>query len=121
MVKATPTKRRGVVKDQDYRDIGYHNASTKRLTIRWTPRHRKLEQATTYDDYNDIQGNSHSDASANMGDNLSMDSRLPQPHNIVLVGQIMPTPAKAWIMQVRRQKHTAEVHWVSWIPMKHYR
>ena len=37
VVKATPTKRRGVVKDQDYRDISYHNASTKRLTIRWTP------------------------------------------------------------------------------------
>ena len=33
----------------------------------------------------------------------------------------MPTPAKAWIMQVRRQKHTPEVHWVSWLPMKHYR
>ena len=27
VVKATPTKRRGVVKDQDYRDIGYHNAT----------------------------------------------------------------------------------------------
>ena len=33
----------------------------------------------------------------------------------------MPTPAKAWIMQVRRQKQTPEVHWVSWLPMKHYR
>ena len=33
VVKATPVKRKGVVKDQDYRDIGYHNASTKRLTI----------------------------------------------------------------------------------------
>ena len=37
VVKATPIKRKGVVKDQDYRDIGYHNASTKQLTIRWTP------------------------------------------------------------------------------------
>ena len=46
MVKATPMKRKGVVKDQDYRDTGYHNASTKRLTIRWTPVHRTLEQAT---------------------------------------------------------------------------
>ena len=33
----------------------------------------------------------------------------------------MPTPAKAWIMQVRRQKQTPDVHWVSWLPMKHYR
>ena len=49
-----------------------------------------------------------------------MDSRQPQPHDIVLVGQILPTPAKAWIMQVRRQKHTAHVHLVSWILMKHY-
>ena len=47
VVKATLTKRRGVHKDQDYRDIGYHNASTKCLTTRWTPGHRKLEQATT--------------------------------------------------------------------------
>ena len=110
-----------VVKDQDYRDIGYHNASTKRLTMRWTPGHRTLEQATTYNDYKDIQGNNHSDVLANMGDNLPMDSQQPQPHDIVLIGQIMPTPAKAWIMQVRRQKHTPEVHWVSWLPMKHYR
>ena len=33
----------------------------------------------------------------------------------------MPTPAKAWIMQLRRQKQTPDVHWVSWLPMKHYR
>ena len=33
----------------------------------------------------------------------------------------MPTPAKAWIMQLGRQKQTPEVHWVSWLPMKHYR
>ena len=44
-IQATPTKRRWVVKDQDYRDIGYHNTSTKCLTVRWTPGHRKLEQA----------------------------------------------------------------------------
>ena len=51
VLKATPIKRKGVVKDQDYRDIGYHNTSLKRLTIRWTPGHRTLEQATTYSDY----------------------------------------------------------------------
>ena len=121
VVKATPIKRNGVVKDQDYRDIGYHNAFTKRLTIRWTPGHRTPEQATTYSDYKDIQGNNHSDVLANMGDNLPMDSQQPQPHDIVIIGQIMPTPTKAWIMQVRGQKHTPEVHWVSWLPMKHYR
>ena len=121
VVKATPIKRKGVVKDQDYRDIGYLNTSSKRLTIRWTPGHRTLEQATTYKDYQDIQGNNHSDVLANMGDNLPMDSQQPQPHDIVITGQIMPTPAKAWIMQVRRQKQTPEVHWVSWLPMKHYR
>ena len=107
VVNATPMKQKGVVKDQDYRDIGYHNAS---------PGHRTLEQATTY-----IQGNNHCDVLVNMGDNLPMDSQQPQPHDIVLIRQIMPTPAKAWIMQVRRQKHTAVVHWVSWLPMKHYR
>ena len=117
VVKATPMKRKGVVKDQDFRDIGYRNASTKPLTIRWTPRHRTLEQATTYNDSKDIQGNNHSDVLANMGDNPPMDSHQPQPHDIVLIGQIMPTPAKAWC----RQKHTAHVHWVSWLPMKHYR
>ena len=121
VVKATPIKRKGVVKDQDYRDIGYLNSTTKRLTIRWTPRHRNLEQATTYKDYQDIQGNNHSDVLANMGDNLPMDSQQPQPHDIVITGHIMPTPAKAWIMQVRRQKQTPDVHWVSWLPMKHYR
>ena len=121
VVKATPIKHKGVVKDQDYRDIGYLNTSSKRLTIRWTPGHRTLEQATTYKDYQDIQGNNHSDVLANMGDNLPMDSQQPQPHDIVITRQIMPTPAKAWIMQVRRQKQTPEVHWVSWLPMKHYR
>ena len=34
---AGPMKRKGVVKDQDYRNIVCHNASTKRLTIRSTP------------------------------------------------------------------------------------
>ena len=121
VVKATPIKRKEGVKDQDYRDIGYLNSSSKRLTIRWTPGHRNLEQATTYKDYQDIQGNNHSDVLANMGDNLPMDSQQPQPHDIVITGQIMPTPAKAWIMQVRRQKQTPEVHWVSWLPLKHYR
>ena len=60
VVKTTPMKPKGVVKDQDYRDIGYHNASTKRLTIRWTPGIRTVEQATTYNDYKNIQGNNHS-------------------------------------------------------------
>ena len=101
-MKSTPIKRKGVVKDQNYRDIGYSNSSSKRL-----------EQATTYKDYQGIQGNNHSDVLANMGDNLPMDSQQPQPHDIVTTGQIMPTPAKARIMQ--------EVHWVSWLPMKHYR
>ena len=106
VVKATPIKRKGVVKDLDYRDIGYHNTSSKRLTIRWTPGHRTLEQATTYNDYQDIHGNHHSDVLANMGDSLPPDSQQPQPHDIVIIGQIMPTPAKVWIMQVRRQKQT---------------
>ena len=70
VVKAIPIKRKGVVKEQDYRDIGYHNPSTKRLTIRWTPGHRTLEQATTYNDDKDIRGNNHSDVLANMGDNM---------------------------------------------------
>ena len=116
VVKATATKRKGVVKDQDYCDIGYHNTSSKRLTIRWTPGHRNLEQATTYSDYQDIQGNNHSDVVANMGDNMPMDSQQPQSHDIVIIGQIMPTPAKAWIMQVRRQKHTPEVHYLASSP-----
>ena len=121
VVKATPVKRKGVVKDKDYRDIRYHNASTKHLTIPWTHGHRTLEQATTYSDYKDIQGNNNSDVLANMGDNLPMDFQQPQPHNIVLIGQIMPTPTNTWIMQVCRQQHTPEVHWVSLLPMKHYR
>ena len=121
VVKATPIKRKGVVKDQDYRDIGYLNTSSKRLPIQWAPGHRTLEQATTYKDYQDIQGNKDSDVLANMGDNLPMDSQQPQPHDIVIIGEIMPTPAKAWIMQVCRQKQTPEVHWVSWLPMKHFR
>ena len=110
VVTATPMKRKGVAKDQDHREIGYHNASPKQLTIRWTPGHLTLEQATTYSDYKDIQGNKHSNVLTNMDDNLPMDSQQPQPHDIVLIGQIMPTLAKAWIMQVRRQKHTPEVH-----------
>ena len=113
MAKATPIKRKGFVKDQAHRDIGYHNASTKQLTVRSTPGHRTLEQATTFHDYKDIEGNNHSHVLANMGDNLPMDSLQPQPHDIVLVVQIMPTPAKAWIMQVRRQKHTVDIHWVT--------
>ena len=54
VVKATPIKQKGAVKDEDYRDIGYHNTSTKQLPIRWTPGHRTLDQATTYSDYKDI-------------------------------------------------------------------
>ena len=54
VAKATPIKRKGVVKEQDYRDIGYHNTSSKRLTMRWTPGHHTLEQATAYNDYQDI-------------------------------------------------------------------
>ena len=91
------------------------------MTIRWTPGHCTVAQATTYNDYRDIQGNNHSDVLANIGDNLPMDCQQPQPRDIVTIGQIMPTPAKAWIMQVRKQKHTPEVHCMSWLPMKQYR
>ena len=98
VVKARPIKQKVVVKDQDYRDTSYLNTSSKRLTICWTPGHRTLEQTTTYNDYQDIQGNNHSDVLANMGDNLPMASQQAQPHDIVIIGQIMPTPAKEWIM-----------------------
>ena len=121
VVKATPVPCRGVGKDQDYRDSGYRNVTTKNLTVRWTPGHPDLRTATTYQDYIDIQGTNESDTFANMGDNLPMDTPPPQPHDIVLHGHIMPTPAKSWILQLRRQKQTTDVHWISWIPLKHYR
>ena len=34
VAKATPILRRGIVKDQDYRDPSYANVTSKRLTIR---------------------------------------------------------------------------------------
>ena len=49
----------------------------------------------------DIHGNSNSHTLANTGDNLPMDLPPPNPHDIVLHGHIMPTPAKSWIMQLR--------------------
>ena len=119
VIKATLVPRRGVVKDQDYRDQSYHNVTTKNLTVRWTPGHRDLRNATTYQVHLDIQRNNDSDTLANMGDNLPMDPPPPKPHDIVLHGHIMPTPAKSWIMQLRRQKQTADVHWVSWPPLNH--
>ena len=33
VVKATRTKRNGVVKDLDYRDMGHHSVTTKHLTL----------------------------------------------------------------------------------------
>ena len=74
---------------------------------------RNLHSATTYQDYLDLQGNNDSDTLTNMRDNLPMDLPAPKPHNIILHGHIMPTPAKSWIMQLGRQKQTADVHWVS--------
>ena len=112
--------RRGVVKDQNYCDHSYRNVTSKNLTVRWTPRHRDIRNATTYRDYLDINGNNNSDAMANMRGNLPMDLPDPQPHDIILHGQIMPTPAKSWIMQLHPQKQTANVHWVSWVPLKHF-
>ena len=58
---------------------------------------------------------------ANMGNNLPMDLPPPKPHDIILQGHIMPTLAEFRIMQLRQQKQTAGVHWVSWIPLKHFR
>ena len=54
VVKATLVPRRGVVKDQDYRDQSYHSATAQNLTVRWTPGHRDLCNATTYSDYMNI-------------------------------------------------------------------
>ena len=51
VVKATPTPRKGTVKDQDYRDPGFANVTSKAPTVCWTPGHRELKQATTYRDY----------------------------------------------------------------------
>ena len=50
-VKATTVPRKGVVKDQDYRDPSYQNVTSKNLTVRWMPRHRVLQNTTTYQDY----------------------------------------------------------------------
>ena len=55
-----------------------------------------------------------------MGDNLDMDTPPPKPHDFVLQEQIMPTQAKTWILQLRRLKLMAEVHWVTWVPVEHY-
>ena len=120
VVKATPTKRKGGVKDQDYHYIGHHDVNIKRLPVRLAPGHGGLSQPATYQDYKDIQGTNESNTLANMGDNLLMETPPPEPHDIVLHSQIMPTLAKTWIMQLHRQKLTAKVHWVSWVPMKHY-
>ena len=78
-MKATSVPRRGVVKDQDYRDPCYHNVNTKQLTVCWTPRHRDLRITATYHDYIDIRGNNYLDTLANMGDNLPMDLPPPKP------------------------------------------
>ena len=109
VVKATPPKRKGVVKDQDYRDIGYHSVTTQTVDGAVDPDtgHRELAEAATYKDY---QGHNKSDTLANMGDNLPMETPPPKPHDIVLHIQIMPTLVKSWIMQLRRQKLTTEVH-----------
>ena len=112
-----PVPRRPVVTDQDYRDSGCRNVTTKNLTVRWIPGHLDLHTAARYEDYTDIQGNNESDTLANMGNNLPMDTLQPRPHSIVLQGHIMPTSAKLWIMQLRRQKQTTEVHWISCIPL----
>ena len=50
-----------------------------------------------------------------MGDNLPMELPPPKPHDILHI-----MIAKSWIMQLRRQKLTAEVHWISWKALKHY-
>ena len=71
VVKATPTKQRGVVKDQDYRDIGYHNETNETTHYSLDP--RAPEARVSNNDYKDIQGNNHSDTLANMGDNLPME------------------------------------------------
>ena len=120
VVKATPTARKGVVKDQDDHDPSYHNVTNKKLTVRWTPRHMDLSNATTYQDYVDIRENNLSDPLANIGDNRPMELPEPQPHDTLLHMQIMPMPAKSWIMQLHRQKQTAKVRWVRWVPLKHY-
>ena len=49
-----------------------------------------------------------------LGLNLPMDTPPPKPHDIVLHGQIVP-PAKTCFMQLRRQKVTMEIQWVSWV------
>ena len=77
------------------------NVTAKNLTVRWTPGPPNLCNATTYQDYFDIQGNNDSDTLANMGDNTPMELPPPKPHDIALHGHIMPTPAKSWIMQLR--------------------
>ena len=87
-----------VVKDQDYRDPGYRNVTTKKLTVRWTPGHRDLSNATTYHGHIDIQGSNDLDTLAIMGDNLPMDMLLPEPYDILLHGHIMPAPAKSCII-----------------------
>ena len=50
VVKAAPVPWKGVVKEQAYCKPGYKNITSKHLTVRWTPRHRELQQATTYQD-----------------------------------------------------------------------
>ena len=73
--------------------MSYQNVTSKNLTIRWMLGHRDLHNATTYQDYLDIQGNNNSDTLGNMGDNLPVDLPPPKPNHIVLHGHIIPNPA----------------------------
>ena len=104
VVKATAAPCSAAVKDQYYRDSGDKNITTQALMVRWTLGHRDLCTATTYQYYIDMQRENESDALAHMVDNLPVDAPPPQPHGKVLKGHIMPTPAKAWVMQLGRKK-----------------
>ena len=114
-----PTRPHREASDMDYRLQLADLAQKKKSTFRWVRGHREEHHAADDKDLADIRENNEVDRLAKLATSLPIpDAQPTAPHSIHLAGAEAPTPAKKWVVAVRRSGAWAGCHWTTWLPMR---
>ena len=103
-------------------DLGVPLAETvqqKGLQVEWIKGHRTEQEAANAADKQDIHYNNVTDGMAKPAATLALQDIVHNsPASIHIAGAEAPTPARKWILKMRRQHEVTGVHWVTWKPLK---
>ena len=105
--------------DIDLRVPLAHAVQRKSITVECIRGHRREMEAINVADKQDIRYNNITDGLVKQAAKLApQDIVYTSPASISIAGGEVPTPARKWILKLRRQHEVDRVHWVTWRPLK---